>query len=76
MGTKLRLILRTANTDPAITFTAFPHGGLTVPGDTDLTDAQIRAVSPPRCFARYVKRIEKQVRATKNRRAGQCRRSR
>ena len=74
MGTKVRLILRAADTDPAIIFTSFRHGGLTELGDADLTDAQIRAVSrhkSPKVLTRYVKRTEKQiVEATKKRRAG------
>jgi hypothetical protein len=45
MSPYVRLILRAADTDPAITFTSFRHGGLTELGDADLTDAQIRAVS-------------------------------
>jgi hypothetical protein len=67
-------ILRAADTDPAITFTSFRHGGLTKLGDADLTDAQIRAVSrhkSPKVLTRYVKRTERQiVEATKKRRAG------
>ena len=74
MGTKVRLILRAADTDPVITFTSFRHGGLTELGDADLTDAQIRAVSrhkSPKVLTRYVKRTERQiVEATKKRRAG------
>lgn len=74
MGTKVRQILRPAETDRAITFTSFRHGGLTELGDADLTDAQIRAVSrhkSPKVLTRYVKRTEKQiVEATKKRRAG------
>jgi hypothetical protein len=80
--TRVRLILRAADTDPVITFTSFRHGGLTELGDADLTDAQIRAVSrhkSPKVLTRYVKRTERQiVEATKKNAApaGRCCRSR
>jgi len=74
MGVKLRAILRATGIERAITFTSFRHGGLTELGDSDLTDAQIRAVSrhkSSKVLTRYVKRTEKQiVEATKKRRAG------
>jgi hypothetical protein len=73
VGVKLRPVLRAAGIDPLITFTSFRHGGLTELGDSELTDAQIRAVSrhkSAKVLTRYVKRTQKQiVDATMKRRA-------
>lgn len=73
MARRVQSILRRAELDPKITFTSFRHGGMTELGDSDLTDAQIRAVSrhkSSKVLPRYVKRTEKQiVDATLKRRA-------
>jgi hypothetical protein len=64
VGVKLRPALEAAGIDPSITFTSFRHGGLTELGDSELTDAQIRAVSrhkSAKVLTRYVKRTEKQI---------------
>jgi hypothetical protein len=74
MSRKVKSILRAAELDPQITFTSFRHGGLTELGDSDLTDAQIRALSrhrSARVLTRYVKRTERQIiDGTLKRRAG------
>jgi hypothetical protein len=62
MSRNVKAILRAAQLDPRITFTSFRHGGLT--GDSDLTDAQIRALSrhkSAKVLTRYVKRTERQI---------------
>jgi hypothetical protein len=74
MSRKVKAILRAAELDPRITFTSFRHGGLTELGDSDLTDAQIRALSRhknAKVLTRYVKRTERQIiDGTLKRRAG------
>jgi hypothetical protein len=73
MARRMQAVLRAAGLRPKITFTSFRHGGMTELGDSDLTDAQIRAVSrhkSSKVLPRYVKRTEKQiVAATLKRRA-------
>jgi hypothetical protein len=64
MSRNVKAILRAAELDAHITFTSFRHGGLTELGDSDLTDAQIRALSrhkSAKVLTRYVKRTERQI---------------
>jgi integrase len=64
MSRKVKEVLHGAELDPHITFTSFRHGGLTELGDSDLTDAQIRALSrhkSAKVLTRYVKRTERQI---------------
>jgi hypothetical protein len=64
MSRNVKAILRAVELDPRITFTSFRHGGLTELGDSDLTDAQIRALSrhkSAKVLTRYIKRTDRQI---------------
>jgi hypothetical protein len=74
MSRNVKAILKAAGLDPRITFTSFRHGGLTELGDSDLTDAQIRALSrhkSAKVLTRCIKRTDRQIiDGTHKRRAG------
>jgi hypothetical protein len=64
MSRNVRAILRAAGLDARITFTSFRHGGMTELGDSDLTDAQIRALSrhkSVKTLPGYIKRTQQQI---------------
>jgi hypothetical protein len=64
MSRKVKEIIRAAGLRDELTFTSFRHGGHTEAADSDLTDAEIRAISrhkSPKVLPRYAKRTMKQV---------------
>jgi hypothetical protein len=69
----VKRIIRAAGLRDELTFTSFRHGGHTEAADSDLTDAEIRAMSrhkSAKVLPRYAKRTMKQVEAgAKKRRA-------
>ena len=73
MGRKVKKIIRAAGLRTELTFTSFRHGGHTEGADSDLSDAEIRAISrhkSAKVLPRYAKRTMKQVaEAAKKRRA-------
>jgi hypothetical protein len=72
MSRKTKEIIRAAGLRDELTFTSFRHGGHTEGADSDLTDAEIRAVSrhkSAKVLPRYAKRtIRQMVVAAKKRR--------
>jgi hypothetical protein len=73
MARKVKKIIRAAGLRDELTFTSFRHGGHTDAADSDLTDAEIRAISrhrSARVLPRYAKRTMRQVaEAARKRRA-------
>ena len=73
MSRKVKEIIRAAGLRDELTFTSFRHGGHTEGADSDLTDAEIRAMSrhkSAKVLPRYAKRTMKQVaEAARKRRA-------
>jgi phage head maturation protease len=64
MSRKVKEIIRAAGLRDELTFTSFRHGGHTEAADSDLTDAEIRAMSrhkSAKVLPRYAKRTMKQV---------------
>lgn len=61
---KSKTVIRAAGLRDELSFTSFRHGGLTELGDSDLTDAQIRALSrqkSSKVLPRYIKRTQRQI---------------
>jgi hypothetical protein len=73
MSRKVKEIIRAAGLRDELTFTSFRHGGHTEGADSDLTDAEIRAISrhkSAKVLPKYAKRTMKQVaEAARKRRA-------
>ena len=73
MSRKVKEIIRAAGLRDELSFTSFRHGGHTEGADSDLTDAEIRAMSrhkSAKVLPRYAKRTMKQVaEAARKRRA-------
>jgi len=64
MARKVKEVIRTAGLRDTLTFTSFRHGGHTEAADSDLTDAEIRAISrhkSAKVLPRYAKRTMRQV---------------
>ena len=64
MRHKVKRIIRAAGLRDELSFTSFRHGGHTEAADSDLTDAEIRAMSghkSAKVLPRYAKRTMRQV---------------
>jgi hypothetical protein len=64
MRHKVKAIIRAAGLRDELSFTSFRHGGFTDAADSDLTDAELRALGrhkSSKVLPRYAKRTMKQV---------------
>jgi hypothetical protein len=74
MSRKVKEVIRAAGLRDELTFTSFSHGGFTEGADSDLTDAEMRAMGrhkSAKVLPRYAKRTMKQVASAARKRRAQ-----